>query len=321
MISSLCRRLAVLALSLSLGACATYDRTKPAPVVAGPIAINVKSEQLSAMNDLPIGAYKIPDSDVVVSGHQRGNGGALLFGLLGVAVVHAANSNSSAAGVSNTEQILRLKLADQTRVAIEAEIAQQSLSGSLAIGTGATQLDVTSALLLSYVNDTQSRPFAILKVALTGADKRPIWETRYLATTGEVRALEGPDSWTADGGAPLKAALATSLQRAVKVLLTDVVKPYARDEKEMTTVEGGFPYLRQRLQLKGYRLVEDEKYIAFVPKIGDVMVFAGVNVLDRSTTVYRPAKPDDEVLKMLPDLPAAESKPTASLAPAGAVQK
>lgn len=321
MITSLGQRLAILALSLSLGACATYDRAKPAPALAGPIAVNVKSEQLSAMNDLPIGAYKIPESDVVVTGHQRGQAGAAMFGLIGIAIAHAANSNGSAAGVSNTEQILRIKLADQTRVAIENEIAQQSLGDKLTTGTGATQLDVTSALLLSYVNDTESRPFAVLKVALTGAGRRPLWETRYFASTGEVRPLEGVNGWTANGGEPLKAAIATSLQRAVRVLLNDVTRPYARDDKEMMIVEGGFPYLRQRLQIKGYRLTEEDNYIAFVPKIGDVMVLAGVNVLDKSATVYRPAKPDDVVFKILPDSPIAESKPAISLAPTDTRQK
>ncbi|MCY1381576.1 hypothetical protein D9M69_695000 [compost metagenome] len=93
-------------------------------------------------------------------------------------------------------------------------------------------------------------------------------------------------------------------------MLDDVAQPYTRDDKRMTAVEAGFPYLRPRVQMLGYNLIEDEKYIAFVPKIGDAMVLSGVNVLDKSVTVYRPAKADDVTFKLLPDSPPTASKST-----------
>lgn len=266
--------------------------------------MKVNGEELSGWTDLPLGVYKIPNSDVIVTGHQRGQAG-VMFGLLGAAVVHAANSNGSAAGVSNTEQILRIRLADQTRSEIEAMTAQQPLAGKFGGQPGATQLDVSSAVLLSYTNDSSVRPFAVLKVSMSGADKRSLWETRYFASSGETRPLEGANGWTADEGAPLKAVVAANLRQAVKVMLNDVARPYARDDKRMTVVEAEFPYVKQRLQILGYSLTEDEKYIAFVPRIGDAMVLSGVNVLDRAVTVYRQAKPDDVVVKLVPQAPAA----------------
>lgn len=315
--SILGQKLAVVAVCLSLGACATYNRTMPAPAVAGPIAVKVNSEQLSGWTDLPVGAYKVPQSDVIITGHQRGQVAGMMFGLLGVAIAHAANSNASAAGVNNTEQILRMSLADQTRTEVETLVAQQPLAGKFGGQAGGTQLDVSSALLLSYVSDTQVRPYAVL----TGADKRPLWETRYFASTGEARPLEGSDSWTENGGELLKATVAANLRQAVRVMLNDVAQPYTRDAKQMTVVEANFPYLKQRVQMKGYSLTEDDKYIAFIPKVGDAMVLSGVNVLDKSVTVYRPAKPDDVVFKVLPVAPAAPAKTAAAPAATATAEK
>lgn len=310
--STLGQKLAITIVCLSLAACASYDRAKPAPTIAGSITVKVNSEQLSGWTDLPVGAYKVPDSDVIITGHQRGNMAGIMFGVLGVAVAHASNSNSTAAGVNSTEQILRIRLSDQTRSQIAEVVAQQPLAGKFSKQVGAAQLDVSTALLLSYVDDTRVRPFAVLKVVLSGADKRPLWETRYFASTGEAKPLEGVDSWTAQGGEPLRAVVAANIRQAVKVMLNDVAQPYARDDKQMTVVEAGFPYIKPRMQILGYRLTEDERYIAFVPKIGDAMVLSGVNVLDKTVTVYRPAKADDVVFKLAPESSTAGMKPPAA---------
>ncbi|MNV25081.1 hypothetical protein D3C71_1161640 [compost metagenome] len=307
MLAMLGQKVAIAALCLSLGACATFDRAKPPPAVAGPVTVTVNNDQLSGWTDLPLGAYRVPESDVIVGGHQRGNAGVAMFGLLGLGIAHAANSNSSAAGVSNTEQILRIKLADQTRNEIEATIGKKLLADKLTTEPSPTQLNVSSALLLSYIDDIQVRPFTILKVQLSGADKRHLWETRYFASTGEVRPLVGTDSWTSSGGDPLKAAAATSLQRAVKVMLNDIAQPYTRDDNQMTIVEGGFPHLKPRVQIRGYLLVEDERYIAFVPKTGDASLLSGVSILDKAAIVYRPANSDDVGFKVLPEPPEREA--------------
>jgi hypothetical protein len=223
----------------------------------------------------------------------------LLFGVVGMGIAHAANSNSSAAGVSSTEQILRIKLTDQMRSEIESAVSQQPLLAKYSEQMAAAQLEVSPALLLSYVSDTTVRPYVILKAVLGSTGKPGIWETRYFAATGEAKPLKGIGSWTADDGKALKSIVATNLRQAVSVMLHDVAEPYVRDDKQLTVVEADFPYLKGRVQMLGYKLTEDENYIAFVPKIGDAMTLSGVNVLDKTTIVSRPAKPDDVVLKFV----------------------
>ncbi len=312
MYSTLCQKLSIIAVCLSISACATYDRTKPAPMVVGSITVKVNNEQLSTWSDLPIGAYKIPESDVIVTGHQSGQGASMMFGVLGVAIAHAANSSGSAAGVNNTEQLLRIKLTDQTRGEIEKLIGQPPLVDKFTTLPGVTQLDVSSGLLLSYANDINVRLFTVLKVVLKGADKRPVWETRYFASTGEAKPLEGANSWTANDGELLKTTVTANLRQAINVMLNDVAQSSARDDKQMIVVEAGFPYLKQRAQILGYRLTEDEKYIAFVPKLADALVLSGVTVLGKSASVYRPAKPEDVVLTLMPDSPMPEVKASTS---------
>jgi hypothetical protein len=275
----------------------------------------VHDDRTSAWSDLPIGAYRVPNTDVIVSGHQREETVVGLMVLFGPAAVHAAYSNAAAAGVSDSGQNLRIRLVDQTRSEVESLLLQGPLTSKFSLQPGAgAELDVSSAVLLTYENDTHVRAFTIVKAELKGADKRSLWETRYFASTGESRPLQGPGSWTERGVEPLRSNVVASLRQALKVMLHDVAKPYARDEQRMTVVETQFPFMRSRGQMKGYHLAEDEKYIVFAPKLPDAVVLSGVNVFDKTVTVYRPAKPEDRVYVELPEIPefAKKGPPPAS---------
>ena len=299
MFPALSRRLAIAAICLSLAACATYNRTRPAPAVDGAIAVNVLAgNQLSTWGDLPVGAYRVPDSDVIVMGHQRGQGiAAMMFGVVGLAIAHAANSSATAAGTTNVEQILRIRLSEQTRAEVDGLIARAPLAERFGKAPGAAQLDVSSALLLSYLNDGKVRPFIALKVALNDADRRPVWETRYFASLGQTRSLEGADSWTAGEGDPLRQAVSAGLRRALRFMLEDVVRPYPRDDEKKILMEADFPAMAMRLRLIGYRLWEDEQHVAFSPRVGDGALFSGVYLLDKDATSYRLLDPDDPLLR------------------------
>ncbi len=50
----------------------------------------------------------------------------------------------------------------------------------------------------------------------------------------------------------------------------------------------------------GYELADDGETLAYVPKIADANVFAGVHILDKSVTTYRAATADDKI-KFLED--------------------
>ncbi|WP_374676524.1 hypothetical protein [Ideonella sp.] len=281
--------------------CATYELTKPAPAQSAPVAVTLSQEELSGWSDLPIGTYRVPDSHVIISGHQKGHGAAAAFGLLGMAVAHAANQSAGESAVKGVESTLKIKLDGPLMASVRQAVAEESLRGGFTAdaGTG-TQLVVTPGLVLTYVSDNDVRPFIVLKAALLGADKKPLWNTRYIVSTGISRPLAGDNSWTDNGGAALRENVQASIDKGVRVMLADVMKPYARDDNALSAAEGQFPFMKDRFQLTGYKLTEDDRYFAFVPKIGDVVVFAGVNILDKQDSQVRAATKDDPVAKIVP---------------------
>jgi hypothetical protein len=309
-------RATAIALScLAFAGCASFDRMKPAPAQTQPIAIQFSKDTLG-MNDLPLGAYRVPDSEVIVSGHQSTGGGAAAFGLIGVLVADAIDTHRGANAVSANEKALHIKLDQEARADIEALLGAGPLGQkfSFAKGQGKT-LDILPAVILNFTDDTHARPYVEFKVALLDASGNSVWDTRYYASTGAERTM---DEWAAQDGAALKASISASLRQAVKVMLSDVSSPYARDDKAVKLVQSRFPFVKQRLQVTGLGLFEDDQYIAFLPKIGDASTIAGVNILDKSVTVYRPATADDKIT-LLPDAPkAATGAPTAASAASAA---
>lgn len=285
----------------SMTGCASFEYTKPAPAQQQAVKVKLSGEDLSGMTDLPIGTYRIPESQVILSGHQKGQAAGMLFGLIGVAITHAVNADAGAKAVKDTEDILRIKLNEPLMAEVNRAIAQAPLNTKFTAAgdAGAPELLLTPGLVLTYLNDADVRPFVVIKASLAGADKKPIWTTRYIASTGLSRPLAGEGSWTAENGAALKSTMQASIEQAVRVMLTDVSSPYQRDENAMSTVEGQFPFMKQRLQMKGYKLTEDDRYLAFIPKLGDVLVFAGVNVLDKQDALSREAAKDDAPLKVI----------------------
>ncbi len=280
--------------------CASFEFTKPAPAHARPLAVKVSEEELSGWSDLPIGTYRVPDSHVIISGHQKGQAAGMMFGLIGVAIAHAANQSAGESAVKDAEAALRMKLTQPLRDEIAQAVAQAPANAAFTTAGGdGSALVVVPGLVLTYVGENDVRPYVVLRTSLVGADQKPVWNTRYIASTGAARPLAGPGSWTEQGGEALKANVQASLSTAVKVMLTDVASPYKRDDAALSVAEGPFPFIKQRVQIMGYKLSEDERYVAFVPKLGDVLVFAGVNVLDKQNAAVRDAAKDDIAFKIV----------------------
>ncbi len=300
----------------TLTGCATFDHMAPAPKQTQPIAIEFSHDTLG-LNDLPLGAYRVPDSEVIVSGHQTAGVG-MAFGLIGALVSDAIDSHRGANAIEASKKMLTLKLDDEARADIQAQLGTDALNQKFTLAKGtATRLTIVPAVIVTFIDETRARPYVELKVELLDAGGKSLWATRYFASTGAERPLQGPGSWGDHDGEAFKASVSASLAQAVKVLLNDVASPYARDDKKMQLVQARVPYMKQRFQLLGMGLVEDDKYVAFVPKIGDVAVMSGVNVLDKSITVYRTATAEDKIM-LLPEAPAVVLPNAAAMPPAAA---
>ncbi len=295
----------------ALSGCASFNFTKPAPAQPQAIAVDFTAAELSGWTDLPIGTYRVPDSQVIISGHQKGGGAGMLFGVIGVAVQHSINKAGGKEAVADAESILRINLTEKGRSTVGDLVATEPFASrfKLASGSGGPVLNVTGAVVLTFVNETDVLPYVVLKANIPdGSKKTKGWTTRYIASSQQPRALGGENGWLADSGSALHAAIASDLRHATEVMLRDVSRPYARNDGAMTTVEGHFPYVKQKLQTTGYTLGEDDSSIYFVPKLGDVIVFAGVNIMPKQLTRHRAFEKGDSVFKVIED-PEKAKKP------------
>ena len=287
----------VLATALTLTGCASFERTLPAPQQAQPIAVQIINEPLSAWSDMPIGVYRVPESNTVISGQQQGGmAPVLLFGLIGLAAQHAAGASASEEAVREIEKSLRIDVGQQAQTASRRVIDSGLYPRHFTNQTDAAgpKLNVSGSLLMTFVDDKSVRPWVVLKATLMDAKtKEPIWSTRYFSSTSGARPLAGENSWTANSGELLQRAVAKDVEHSVAFMLKDISAPHMRDENALTTVQSHFPFVRQRLQSVGFKLAEDEKIVTFIPRVGDIIVFAGVNILDKSSAVVRGATKDD----------------------------
>jgi hypothetical protein len=272
------------------GCAATYERMQPAPSIGQAIVVRFPGEELSGWSEMPLGVYRLPKSEVVVSGHQENRSAP--SGLLGVVILDGVETQRGGHVVEANEAALRLRVDDELRADVAAAIGDPALSGRLsldgpgrAVGVG---LEVSPAIVLTVVDGGKVRPFVLLKVALKSAGGDLVWSNHYYASTGVDRPFDGPDGWLANDRAALKASISASLAEAVKVLLADVAHPYARDPARTVRVRTHVPFVTERFDLVGPVLVEDEHYLVIASKVGDASVIAGVSIIDKSISVATP---------------------------------
>jgi len=284
-----------------MSGCATYKLIEAAPTQSEPLTIVYSDEGASGWSDLPIGAYRVPDSQVIIFGHQKNSVG-FLFGVVGILAQNAVQSSQGASAVADVRTVLQVNLNHEAEEISTALIGSGQFGSAYRTGAGANGpvLTVNPYVVITFVNDVQVRPYVILKATLRGPKNNSLWTARYIASVDKPLPLEGIESYTADGGARLKAALAKELELDIKFMLADVASPRVRDDTKLLYVESSVPFMRQRLGMLGYEISQDDGSVVFAPKIGDALVMAGVHVLDKSVTTYRPATKDDK-LKLLED--------------------
>ena len=284
-------------MSAALSGCATYNMMKPPPAQTQPVTVVYTPEGPSGWNDLPIGVYRVPNTNVIISGHQEGGNIGMLFGLVGVLAQDAVNTGIGKGKVSGVQEALQIDLTPQAQAITSGLLASAPLAPAFAAtpDPAGPTLEVTPYAVLTFANDTDVQPWVILKATLHSAGSTTGgWSTRYIATVGRPVVFVGDNSLTANGGALLKSTLSDELSRAIKAMLTDVATHPARDGASQVYVESGLPFIRARMGLVGPQLSNDGSTLVYVPKIADAVVFAGVHVLDVKVVGHRPATKDDE---------------------------
>jgi hypothetical protein len=265
------------------------------------LPIQVLDDNLG-LSDFPGGEYRVPDSQVVISGLQN----ALLDFVLGT--TSSSNNARGKGREQDVTQALQISASGQARAIIRELISTAELSDEFSEASSDAKrlLTIRTAIILTYVSDTDLQPFVLVKASLKGADtKSGKSNTRYFATSAEPLPLTGESSWTSDGGAALRAVVSSDLRRAIEFMLQDIASPAPRDEERLTAVEAQFPYMKNRYKMLGFLLREDASYIYYQPKIRSYLVMSGINILPKEFITYRPAAKGDPSMKEVPSKPPA----------------
>jgi hypothetical protein len=308
-----------------LAAAGNPKATMVAPSFDGPTQIGFSTDQVSKWTDLPLGTYRVPNSDVIISGHQKGGAAPmLLFGLIGMAVQSGINAGNGKEAMASAERALTFSIDEEAKAKLVAALADPAYAGKFTVDTTADRrFDVTGAVVMSFANELEALPYVTLRVKLMGkGGKSKLWTTRYIASSGARRPILGAGSWTENGGEALRPQVSTLLDLAIQTMLKDIATPYPREEASLTNVHGFFVHVNKPLQVVGYKLSEEDGRMLFLPKLGTSIVFAGVNVLDTASVWQQPAGKKDRPLKLLkPDDPTLAGIAPKAVAPvAGAAQ-
>jgi len=262
------------------------------------IAIEFSDKSFSTLLDMPAGVYQVPNSQVIISGHQKVRSIDSIIGPSGFNLGISENADSAESAV----HILKLNLTESASYMARELTADPVLSQSYTYlpEKDAPYLDVRTRVILTFENEELSKPYVVLHAALkAGGTNFIIWQGRYIASSGPAKPITGEDSWMSDDGEALHANISENLKTAIEVMMHDVASPYPRQARQLVSVKGHYPYVGPPLQIVGYHLDEDADSLTFLPKLGSSMVFAGVNIVDKETVSFRPASADEPVYTYL----------------------
>ena len=208
--------------------------------------------------------------------------------------------------VQGSEETLRISLTPQAQADLVRMLQTSAFSEKFTLvpNSNAPVLHVSSNIVLQFLENGNVIPFVILKGKLIDAHgAASSWTMRYAASIGGPRPLDGDHGWLSEGGASLKMNVSSALERALLVMLTDISSPFPRDDSRKSAADGYFPFMKKRIQVVGYSIIEDTDWIAFSPKIIGTSLLAGVNIMDKSVTKIRVATKDDRRISVSSERP------------------
>ena len=284
--------LAVLASAVALAAQESAAQEAPGATPPPPTTIVYSDDGMSRMADLPMGIHRIPDSNVIISGHQKGGGVGMLFGVVGMAIQSSANASGGTAKVRNVEDDLRFDATAKAAELTKVILADEKFRGRFGLSSapGGRTLNVTPYVVITFVNETDVRPYIVLKTKLgTGAPNESPKALKYFCCEGKALPLMGENGLAENNGARLKELLTSELDTAVRVMLLDTAQPYPRNKESRIVVNGYLPFVGKPFKMKGYDLgrYNDYSLIGFPP---GALVFGGVNIAEPGSLEIVPPK-------------------------------
>lgn len=250
----------------------------PTPSTSTATTIVFSEKGANGMSDLPMGVHRIPDSNVVISGHQGGGGIGMLFGVVGMLVQSSINAEAGTGKVRNVEDDLRFdvraKAIEMTNTIMAGDKFRTAFT--LTPQPGGSTMTVTPYVVLTFVKKTEDvRPYIVLKTKVaTGSDSGKA--IKYFCCEGKAVPLA---SLTENNGAGLKEVLTAELDTAINVMLLDRSQPFLRNDEAKVATNGLLPFVGKPLKWRGFDLGRYKDY-NLIDFRGGMFVFSGVNIVE-----------------------------------------
>lgn len=280
-------RLFCLLASLSfLSGCASYNRIANYPTPNQPVNVAIGAKPMSKMSELPIGAFYDAPRQIIVSGHQKGLGWGVVFGLVGVMVADQANKSSAEKRFGESAHGSTTDLGSLAKTVLDEELAVQSAAQWKSTADSA-QLILSPYALFTVLPSGKARLYTLLRAEIPGpANGNPKWSVRYFARAPGEYTIEGDDGWMTHGR--FAEGMRTSLRRAMQVCMTDTAGKLTGNRT--TRAKGVFPYMNtDKFELPFIVVQEGDDVLVAKLAAGDVMVMAGTHVLDRADYTFTAA--------------------------------
>jgi hypothetical protein len=257
---------------------------------APPLSLFIDGKGPNGMSDLPMGVKRIPDSNIVVSGHQKGGALGLLFGPVGMAIQSAANTDAGGKRTNDIQEALRFDVAGRTSELASSILTEEGFQGGYTLATeeSPSAVSVVPYIVLTYVNETDVRPYIVLKTKQDpGADKDKPRTIKYFCCEGPAMPLTGEGSLTENNGEKLKALLNAELDTALRIMLLDRRQPFARNDDLRLDVNGSLPFVGKPFKWRAWDLGSYKEY-KLIEFRGGILVFGGVHAVEAGALEIAP---------------------------------
>ena len=271
--------------SSMISGCASYRRIAEYPTPAKPAEVAVAAKPMSKMSELPIGVFYDPERQIIISGHQKGMGWGVMFGVVGVMVADQANKSSAEKRFGASASNSAADLGTLTRELLASAVGTSD-AGNWTIASDKGQLQISPYAVFTVLKSGKARLHAMLRAEVPGANGEPAWSVRYFARAPGEFMIEGDDGWMVQDR--FISGMREALAKVIGVCVDDT---HGRLTGGKTvTARGILPYFnKDNLDWRFIVVKETEDSVVARFCAGDVMVMAGTHVLDRADFKIEPA--------------------------------
>lgn len=267
-----------LLLAATFSGCASFNHIANYPTPSAKANVAVVAKPLSKMSELPVGAYYDDKREIVISGHQKGLGVGMLFGVVGVLVADATNKSSAESRFGASAQSSATDLVALTNAALDQTIAAGK-APQWTTNAGSAQLQLSPHAVFTVMDSGKARLYAMLSAQVPGVSgSDPKWSVRYFVRAPGEYTIEGADGWMTQNR--FKEAMTAAFVRAVQLCADDCHGKLTGTKK--MKAKGRFAMVNVDFELPVIVVHEDDDTVVGRLAVGDAMIMSGTHALNRS---------------------------------------